>query len=744
MIIRSLQTTNYRQHRGAKTWRFDGNLVGVIGPNGSGKSHLIDAIEFLFTGKVGGQNKSDMISWGETEGSVTGTFVHEGSEGVIVRELHGSRATFKFRDADVKGITSVNSAIAEMTGMDAEICRQAVFVHQKEIDAILFTEPAVRQLAWQRLCGLSMANAVHADLGVVINRLPPIVDWSTQIDECNSRIAELNRQIQMTTGALAQTQTALGPGSYEQVQRHLEQLTALAGLMTQTVDGNRLLATSNQELAQAKTALEGLQRQFAAAGGKSPRERLDAVRQEFAAGQRIQQLVTEYGTAGGWEKAYRQQLAALMPPALDQSGIDNLNREAAQRKATEAAERSQLSLYRQLLSALCGLNADARCPLCTQALTAGLDLKALTEKSIADIENRRRQAENEARQFERQVVEARNRLTEYEANTGRLKTQIAGAQATVAGLEQQLTNLRTGRLAAVTPALLLELEQEKGRLQQAADAFDLLQLSIGRSETQVTLLTANVQKIAAQVEQGLTAIQRQMAELGVDDPGKIDTLITAGQGERQRLLEGQRLIGELTGQLRQMQTQFKNLEQTLADLSRKKTGQAAQHEASQVLTRVRDWFHYTNGPQTVINSLHGRITAGVNDFLQRFGATFYVMPDLGSMSFRYCYHDGRPMPDGFPTVDQLSGGEAVVLAVSFRLATYCLFAGRVGLLTLDEPTVYLDDRHISQFCTLLNRVKEIATGMHLQIFISTHEQSVIPFLDSVVNLNSAVATPVGA
>ena len=111
MIIRSLQTNNYRQHRGAKTWRFDGNLVGVIGPNGSGKSHLIDAIEFLFTGKVGGQNKSDMISWGETEGSVTGTFVHEGSEGVIVRELHGSRATFKFRDADVKGITSVNSAI---------------------------------------------------------------------------------------------------------------------------------------------------------------------------------------------------------------------------------------------------------------------------------------------------------------------------------------------------------------------------------------------------------------------------------------------------------------------------------------------------------------------------------------------------------------------------------------------------------------------------------------------------------
>ena len=105
------------------------------------------------------------------------------------------------------------------------------------------------------------------------------------------------------------------------------------------------------------------------------------------------------------------------------------------------------------------------------------------------------------------------------------------------------------------------------------------------------------------------------------------------------------------------------------------------------------------------------------------------------MSFRYCYHDGRPMPEGFPTVDQLSGGEAVVLAVSFRLATYCLFAGRVGLLTLDEPTVYLDDKHIGQFCTLLSRVKEIATGMNLQIFVSTHEQAVIPFMDSVTNLN---------
>jgi DNA replication and repair protein RecF len=65
MIIRSLQTTNYRQHRGAKTWRFDGSLVGVIGPNGSGKTAALEALSLFTPGRgLRSANPADLAQHG--------------------------------------------------------------------------------------------------------------------------------------------------------------------------------------------------------------------------------------------------------------------------------------------------------------------------------------------------------------------------------------------------------------------------------------------------------------------------------------------------------------------------------------------------------------------------------------------------------------------------------------------------------------------------------------------------------
>ena len=64
-----------------------------------------------------------------------------------------------------------------------------------------------------------------------------------------------------------------------------------------------------------------------------------------------------------------------------------------------------------------------------------------------------------------------------------------------------------------------------------------------------------------------------------------------------------------------------------------------------------------------------------------------------------------------------------------------MFASKLGLLSLDEPTVYLDDSNVGRFCTLLEKIKEIAKKMDVQVLIATHERSVLPFCDSVVDLD---------
>jgi ABC-type glutathione transport system ATPase component len=131
------------------------------------------------------------------------------------------------------------------------------------------------------------------------------------------------------------------------------------------------------------------------------------------------------------------------------------------------------------------------------------------------------------------------------------------------------------------------------------------------------------------------------------------------------------------------------------------------------------------------------LTSMVNSFLQRLNAPFAALASTTDLGYRCPFIDGRPMPkDGPPDAEELSGGQKVLLAISFRLASYCMFANKQGILTLDEPTVYLDADNVSNFCNLLGKIKEVAQALDLQLFISTHERAVIPFCDSVIDLSA--------
>ena len=169
-----------------------------------------------------------------------------------------------------------------------------------------------------------------------------------------------------------------------------------------------------------------------------------------------------------------------------------------------------------------------------------------------------------------------------------------------------------------------------------------------------------------------------------------------------------------------------------------KIAQAEQDELAarlHVSDRVKDWFHHNNGPRIIVTAVLGALTDDVNRFLGNFTAPFVVVPDPEQVGFRVQFTDGRDCPEEPPGTGVLSGGERVQLAVAFRLAIYGMFAGKLGLLSLDEPTAYLDDSNVDRFGVLLTKVREIARNMNTQVFLATHERAVIPHMDSVIDLN---------
>jgi DNA repair exonuclease SbcCD ATPase subunit len=141
-------------------------------------------------------------------------------------------------------------------------------------------------------------------------------------------------------------------------------------------------------------------------------------------------------------------------------------------------------------------------------------------------------------------------------------------------------------------------------------------------------------------------------------------------------------------------------------------------------------LHRDNLPRAVARDHLRALTADTNAVLGDFLAPFRVEAE-DDLSFRADFHDGRSQPAG-----RLSGGEKVVLAVGFRLSVNSVFAQDVGLLCLDEPTVGLDEHNLGCLRTALGRLRDLSRARGLQVILVTHERSLMPLFDKVIDLDA--------
>jgi DNA repair exonuclease SbcCD ATPase subunit len=216
MIVTRLEAKNYRQHPHIDA-DFDGQLVGLIGDNGTGKSNFLKAIRHGFIGADSGETKHKetkklpYITWGEDDGYVKVHFTHNGKAGEIHRTFSHKKtdAYFSYDGMECEGTTNVNNAVEEVLGMDKEVARQAVFVGQDDLDSILFTDPRIRKLAWQKLCGIGQVNNIHAKMGEVIKSLPPVQDYAGQIRDAEFQLADLEEELKEKTKTLLEAKAEL-------------------------------------------------------------------------------------------------------------------------------------------------------------------------------------------------------------------------------------------------------------------------------------------------------------------------------------------------------------------------------------------------------------------------------------------------------------------------------------------------------------------------------------------------------
>ena len=709
---------NYAQHASLDL-TIDGTLVALIGPNGKGKSNLLGGIQFGLTGEHPGKTKEQLLRWGSDSGSVQIVFRHEGVKVSITRSLPGSGAELIYGDEKpIRGATAVQEALRTRLGLDKDLVKQTVFVRQAEIDAILFTLARDRELAFQRLLGIGDATKIHKLLGDVLQELAIPVNYDEQIAQGKLKLEELQTRLAQLQGQLGTIRSTREKAPSIQ---ELKDSIAVARRIQQTAELTHTKYLQAQQLAQQA---QGAQDALAAFKGIE----LDLPSTDAL----IQDLQVRIGNAQQYGQAHQewmkrgQEVIDLGTSPFAPEQLKVAKEQADQLTGEINRLLGRHKLHQDMLSALGAAQGLQECPVCGSPvediqklrgrlegivqglLGAGQTLRGQQAKAVTDANL----METRINSFNQAYATKVAAYTQAERSLKSLTESREDPQALI-HQRDSLSQSRQVYLASVKQRNNLEgactsaVQARERYLQEYAMAFKSLQelysLASQGNESQVA---ATFQAQIAPMEESRTQIQQMDIELAK--------------------LEG--MTGELGGATVE-------LERTIRTLEEKRTQQQGQKDRLDTLARVRDWFHYANGPHTLSVSVLESLTADVDQFLGQFTAPFVVESSSEALGFRVLFTDGRPMPsDGPPDASVLSGGEKIQLAVAFRLAVYCMFAGKLGLLSLDEPTAYLDDQNVSRFGEVLQKVKKIAQGMNLQIIVATHEVSVLPFCDTVIDL----------
>lgn len=717
MILKRIKLNNYRQHRALDT-SLDGNIILIVGSNGKGKSNLIGAIQFALTGEQAGFKKDELLSWGAADGTVELWFQHDGVDGHVLRAIGSSRALFEYGTEVYNGITQVNDALKVRIGVDRDMARQAVFVKQGEIDEILFTDPKARELSFQRLMGIGDAAKIHKNMGDVLATLAAPQNYDEQIadghkrrHEQTARLSEMQRQLSLhDSGDLGPTLEGLGL-VLQSKSTTLSQLRRAQQIMVDMKVNQDSVDKAQREL-QEIPAIDGDIQAIDTAIRDA--EQLDRDATAWAT------IVDEYKRAG-------EAIIALGAAPTTQEDITAVHSRYEAAKAAVDGFRGQENLYASLQQSLTRVGTVTECPMCGSPITDVAQLNVRLANTILTLRQAIAVPASESQLLGMQEIGMKASLDQYQRdyNTKLARFQdverrmklVPQATADTAALQAQVQTLRQSKQAILSS--ITRRTQLAERIKGYQDGINRLNSSM--ADVGRTLEPAMIYTTPEACQQCISLVQDSIAKT------------TAAQtAEQQRLTT----VASLQGSIRELTKAISALDDTIAVLELKQSQQGNHKAALETLNKVRDWFHYGNGPRTLASAVLGEMNQDINKFLSNFTAPFTVVPSDASFGFRCVFTDGRQVPkEGPPDATVLSGGQKVQLAIAFRFASYTMFANKLGLISLDEPTNFLDAANIGCFCNLMSQVKQIAKGMNLQVIMATHEESLMPFADTVVNLN---------
>ena len=206
-------------------------------------------------------------------------------------------------------------------------------------------------------------------------------------------------------------------------------------------------------------------------------------------------------------------------------------------------------------------------------------------------------------------------------------------------------------------------------------------------------------------------------------------------------------VSTILGLLETLRTELISAMATLTELKAAKTRlldrisaakeKIAQNEDKQRLiddlTVVKQLLMRNGVPLAFMNDVFTKITGMVQEMLQRMGANFSVLPDPDRpCSFVFVRTDNDSQFEMMQ--EQLSGGQAIRLALALLLSCQQVILPEVGLLVLDEPSSHIDSEGVENMRDLFLSMQSILRNSDMQVVMVDHNEKLMVAFDKMIAL----------
>ena len=702
MKIKNLQLSNYCQFA-EKSIDFTDGLTAIIGPNGSGKSNILGSIRWLLTGDNPNKGKkaanvydradSGALSFGQL------SFSHEGIEAVVRRNLQPASPTalldIEGQDT-IEGEHAVNKKIIEIMGIPAATINDIVIVAQSELFSFLAKRPGERAEQFQRLFHTEPADMVYDALGRHLRTIK-IPTTGVVIDEAKRELHKVSQNVEelqtvlggMPTHDVITKNKELNADcvrQFELRQRLQNELSSLAHRRhSQEAERNRLRG----ELRSVEKQINNLQSVIADV------EKVNNARSVLANVKQAEQQFNSRRSVLDKIARLKQEIAQLEEPILPDGHDIVYERQTG-------VITYELKQTREFLAAF----ESGSCPTCGTPATALADKMQEARDRISSL----------VEEFEK-VNEHDVMMTNYRSALSSYQVTLSSKQQELLQNENYLKDLPEIQVESVNQEELNEFindyDKQAALLAQYNSRFQFLDKQTAVADSDVDNLTTLINNKEYELNEvpGYTEQQAQTARDNIN--GWDQTAADRRHAENS--------LAVYRTQVSQIQKQIEAAQQA--------------EEQARVLIAwenfandMRAVVHKDGAPKAVAQRNLQKLQHTINDYLEMFITNYRVRADE-NLSFKAYLNTGSVQ-----AAERLSGGQKVILALSFRLALNSMFAEDIGALYLDEPTAYLDAHHIRGFEPVLEKLRGLASSRHLQCIIITHERDLAHLFDSVIEL----------